>query len=318
MMSSPDKREFDDQVLIRYFLGSLPEEEAERLDELSIADDAFAWRLSAVENDLVDTYVRGELSAEDLAQFKKSYLSSPNRLQKVEFAEALRSLDAKTATAAAQPAPARTPPSPKPKEESSKGLYPWRWISVPRLALQWGFAGGAVAMLFASGYLFVENGRLRKSAAESRERQAMLDRQLNDQLSANTEMQKELERLREPSPGSSALKTIAFLLLPQTRGIGHIATISLPPGTGEAKFRLQLETDDFPRYRVAVKDSTSNRVIWQSTALKSTSVGENKEVSIRLPFSLLEPGSYFVELSGLGANGSSEPVTSYVFRLVKK
>ncbi len=61
-MSFADKQEFNDQVLIRYLLGSLSEEEAERLDELGIADDAFAWRLRAVENDLVDGYVRGELS----------------------------------------------------------------------------------------------------------------------------------------------------------------------------------------------------------------------------------------------------------------
>src|ERR1700722_18106227 len=91
MMSSADKQSFDDQVLLRYLLGSLPEEEAERLDELSVVDDAIAWRLSAVENDLVDAYVGGQLSGGDLAEFKKCYLSSPRRLQKLEFAEALSS-----------------------------------------------------------------------------------------------------------------------------------------------------------------------------------------------------------------------------------
>src|ERR1700680_1022882 len=159
-MSSADKQVFDDQVLISYLLGSLPEQEAERLDELSIANDAFAWKLSAVENDLLDAYVRGELSDNNLAQFKKSYLSSPKRLLKVEFAEALCSFDARTARAAAQAAPPRSVSSSKTGGEPLGGEYPWRWFSVPRLALQWGFAGTALALLLMSSYLLLENSRL--------------------------------------------------------------------------------------------------------------------------------------------------------------
>src|SRR5882724_3941218 len=134
-MSSAEQQRFDDQVLVRYLLGALPEEEAERLDGLSIADDAFAWRLNAVENDLVDGYVRGELSSDDLARFKNSYLSSPKRLQKLEFAEALNSFGAKAATAAAQAMPAMPPPGSKPKKESSRDLPARRWFSAPHFAL---------------------------------------------------------------------------------------------------------------------------------------------------------------------------------------
>jgi hypothetical protein len=41
-------------------VGALPDDETERLDELSITDPSFADRLNAVEYDLVDSYVRGE------------------------------------------------------------------------------------------------------------------------------------------------------------------------------------------------------------------------------------------------------------------
>ena len=162
-MSSAEQQRFDDQVLVRYLLGTLPEEEAERLDGLSIADDAFAWQLNAVENDLVDGYVRGELSGEDLARFKKSYLSSPKRLQKLEFAEALSSFGAKTPNAAAQAVSAITVPGSKPKQESSKDLPARRWFSAPHLVPQWGFAGGALVLLFAAGYLLLDNVRLRRA-----------------------------------------------------------------------------------------------------------------------------------------------------------
>src|SRR5438477_7416987 len=82
----------DDQSLIRYLLGSLPADQAERLDELSVADDDFAWRLRGAENDLVDAYVRNTLSGETLERFRSFYLSSPLRREKVKVAETLLAL----------------------------------------------------------------------------------------------------------------------------------------------------------------------------------------------------------------------------------
>ena len=76
----------DDQQLVRYLLRLLPEDEADRLDEMSISDDGLAWRLREVENDLVDAYVRGALTGETLQRFESSYLSSERRREKVRFA----------------------------------------------------------------------------------------------------------------------------------------------------------------------------------------------------------------------------------------
>ena len=76
----------DDQQLVRYLLRLLPDEEADRLDEMSISDDALAWRLREVENDLVDAYVSGTLTGETVERFESFYLSSERRRQKVKFA----------------------------------------------------------------------------------------------------------------------------------------------------------------------------------------------------------------------------------------
>ena len=56
----------DDERLVRYLVGALDDDEIERYDELSIADGEFAVRLQSVEDDLVDSYVRGELSGDTL------------------------------------------------------------------------------------------------------------------------------------------------------------------------------------------------------------------------------------------------------------
>ena len=38
-----DGQSADDQLLVDYLLGVLPEEETEQLDNLSITDELFAW-----------------------------------------------------------------------------------------------------------------------------------------------------------------------------------------------------------------------------------------------------------------------------------
>ena len=320
-MSSADQQRFDDQVLIRYLLGSLPEEEAGQLDELSIADDAFVWRLSAVENDLVDSYVRGDLSGDSLAQFKGSYLSTAKRLQKLEFAEALSSFNASTATAATQAAPALTEPRSRQAGESSAGLSSSRWLSVPRLALQWGFAASALGLLFVSGYLLLDNARLRRQTSEApgshaafKRHEQELERQTSDQSAANAEMAKELERLRASQPNLGQLKTLSALLSPPTRGTGSMPTVSVPRGTDLVVLLLTLETDDFRTYRVGLKDLATNKTVWHSANLETTS----KAVSVCFPAELLKQQNYVLELSGVAPNGHVELISGYPIRVVIK
>jgi hypothetical protein len=312
-MSSPDKQEFDDQVLIRYLLGSLPEAEADRLDELSIADDEFAWRLSAVENDLVDAYARGDLPRETLEPFNAHYFSSPKRLEKVAFARTWRRFEMKSGTAAFREMPA-----------SASGS-PLGWFRVPRLGLQWGFAGAALVMVFVAGLLLVDNQRLRWQGTAWRDQQAALDhraqeleRALGEQRSVNAGIQKEVERLRESSAAPRALKIIAALLLPPSRGIGEIASISVPQGTDQVRLRLRLESDDFPSYRVALRDPAANLLVWRSPTLRATPDGDAKTVALTLPAGLLKQRNYIVELTGVSAQGTAELITSYAFKAVRE
>jgi hypothetical protein len=323
MMSSGEQQRFDDQVLIRYLLGSLPEEEAERLDELSIADDAFAWRLNSVENDIVDAYVRDELSGDHLALFKKFYLSSPRRLQKVEFAGALYSFGARTVTATDRAAQAGTVPSANPKEESSKDLSPWRWPSVPRSPIQWGFAGGALAIVLLAGYLLLENTQLRRQTAVAQGSQAgadyrerELERQLKEQQGAIAQMSKELDSLRRSQQSSDQPQTLSAILLPPTRGVSPVPTLSLPSGTSLVVLLLTLESDDFPAYRVRLRDSVTNQSLWHSANLGATPGGANKIVSLSFPARLLKPQNYILELSGVSSSGRPEFIGGYPIRVV--
>lgn len=306
-MSAAQQPEPSEQQLTRYLLGALGEEEAERLDQLSIADEEFALRLNVVENDLVDAYVRGELKGEAQDRFDKYYLSSPKRLEKVEFSRALLRHQTESATAVSRRVPTEDDASHvRSPQEESDARDGWRWLNMPRLGLRWGPAAAATVMLLAASFLFYENKRLRE-----------LERQLSEQRVANSGLAKELESLRASLPASHALATIVAVLAPPTRGVGQIPSISLPTGTDQVLLRLQLEADEFPRYQVTLKDPATNRILWHTTdALRANPEGNVKVVSVSLSAKLFKPQSYILELSGLSAIGGPELVSSYPFRVL--
>jgi hypothetical protein len=323
MMSSLGKQTYDDQVLIRYLLGLLTAEETEHLDELSIADDEFALRLNVVENELVDAYVSNELSGQNLEQFKTFYLSSVERRQKVVFAEALRVF---AKGAAALPLRTATPtPDATVKQELFHGAPPGRVLATPRMRLQWVLAGATLAILFAASYLFVQNYRLRVQMTETRDERIRLDqrqkemqKELNEQRTANAQILDQLERARVSQTDLDQLKTVSLLLMPQTRGATGVTSVSLRPGTDLVVLVLGLESDDFPAYRVALKNSATDQVLWLSTTLASMPAGEKKAIFVSFRAGLLKQQNYIVELTGIPARGASELVGGYPFRAVLK
>jgi len=307
------------ELLTRYLLGALSQEEAERLDERSIADDEFVLRLDAAENDLVDAFVRGELSGESLERFKSVYLSMSKKVGKVEFAKAMLRFQERSAAGVVQRRASGA------NQKASNGRIRWSWLTAPRLELQWTLAASTLLMVFASAYLFEKNEWLgrRERAAHEREaaaerRATDLERQLGDQRSANASALKELEELRASVPATESLKTITVLLLPPTRGVGQIPTVSVPRGTDRVTLRLQLEGDDFPSYEVALREPAVNRIIWSSPRLRAKLEGEAKGISVNFSAGLLKQQNYIVELTGVPTRGSRELLTGYVFRVVVK
>ncbi|MEJ7616641.1 MAG: hypothetical protein WKF30_06655 [Pyrinomonadaceae bacterium] len=68
-----------DKTLVRYLLGDASDAEKIRLEEEYFGDDGFFGQLLVVEDDLIDAYVRGELSESDRERFEKSFLTLPRR-----------------------------------------------------------------------------------------------------------------------------------------------------------------------------------------------------------------------------------------------
>ena len=114
------------------------------------------------------------------------------------------------------------------------------------------------------------------------------------------------------------MKIVAALLLPQMRGPSQVPTISMPAGTDRVQLRLQLESDDFPSYRVALKDSVGSRVLWRKSDVKARAEGEARVVSINIPAGLLKQQNYVIELMGVSSGGRKEFISAYPLRVVRE
>src|SRR5262245_52757749 len=73
----------------RFLLGDLPPDEQERIEIRLLEDVEFQEVIQAAEFDLIDDYIRGDLTAEEVKSFEQTFLNSPARRRKLEMARVL-------------------------------------------------------------------------------------------------------------------------------------------------------------------------------------------------------------------------------------
>ena len=327
MTSDP---KYKHETITQYLLGALPEAETERLDELSFTDDEFTDSLTAVEKDLVDAFVHGELTGGELERFKAHYLASPVRRERVAFAQAFQVLGERESAGLPAEGPANV--------ATKRGWFAVLSAAIaPRPVLQWGLAAAALAVLFVGGWLAVDNLRLRQQMSQTAarrdaliQREQDLQKEIESQRVANSQAEQELARVRDErerleqelkkaqqggaKPASGEGSIVSLILAPPLRGAGQVPTLSIRPGTSQVAAQLQLEAADYSAYRVALIDP-AGRALWQSGNLKP---GTNRKmISVKFPARLLKSQNYSLRVSGVAAGGASEIVSDYPFKVVK-
>jgi hypothetical protein len=348
-MSLSHEPTLDEELFVRYLLGQLSEKEAERVDELSLADDEVAWRLRAAEDDLVDAYVRGTLTEMMRARFERAYLVTPRRREKVRFAQSLvTTVDRAPVSALAGPATAvaaATAAAPIDVSDTVRTIVDVpaseakpRWYErlFARPATGWTLTAVGATLAIVCGVLLVQATRTRQELTAAQALSASLERRAQDlqqQVDATrvavADSSRELERVRNlltdatqrttttPTPPSSPLAgAVALMLSPQTRSSGSMPSVALRPGADGVAFALLLESDDFTRYQVALKDPATNAIVWRSDRLAVGSINHSPTISVIVPARLLKAQHYALELSGI-RTGGADVIGSYVVRIVQ-
>ncbi len=340
------------EEIIAFLLGALNEDDTERLDELSFTDDEFADELKAAEKDLIDLYVNGELAGENLKKFESHYFASPLRREKVEFARGFQ-VFAQDKAEDFQTQNRET--INENSEARSDGFFSkfftfprfslqWRFALVAVLFL---IFGGFV--FWENARLRDEISRTQTSGDEQLKREAELalrEKQLNDEISnhpiQNSENEKELTRIGEeraklaeelktkqesrnekrddapkqtPTQQKRQPNVFSFVLSPTLRGNNQLPTLKISPKTDSVAVRLELESNDYELYRVALRNPSNGQILWQSGKINSNKA--KNSLNITFPAKMLKSQVYSLEINGLLKDGTTEIISDYYFRTVR-
>jgi hypothetical protein len=309
----------------RYLLGELAEPEQQALEERLMTSDEYFDQLLIAEDDLVDEYLRGTLSAREKERFNGHFLCTPERRHKLNFS---RSLQRYVATHA----------------ETQRRTV-WGWPGFPNLQrlphriLEWSLAAALSLIVLGGGWLtyriqgleqLFEQARSQpmipagqpqdwqQQLTQLRGRNDQLVRELQHQEQQQAALQEELNALKASTPQRSLSAMMAFALIPdQVRGMHGRQKVAPPAGASWVQLQLDLGMGEYKRYQ-AVLQKAEGEEIWSQNTPK-VKVGKDSEmVVLTLPAGLLRRGYYILKLSGMDARGSFEEVAKYYFRVVQK
>ncbi|HYL98941.1 MAG TPA: hypothetical protein VEZ90_08295 [Blastocatellia bacterium] len=283
-MNSASERE---SLIESYLRGELGPDDVERVEESILTNDEFFEELEAAEDDLIDEYVAGTLSAQDRTRFEERYFSIPAMRDRVNFAAALARYRAQPSAQTvddvdfrkAEPRESTLGESTAGKAislESGSGGFS-RWRSIPPSTIKL-ISIAAAFVLVAAAVLLVKFAF---------------------------------------APGSQAQRKVVASVEPGSlRSGGQLARIEMPGDATVLELRLKLRDADYQKFQAVVVEADESVEVFTSGVLPVESAPD-RIVVVDIPASALKPGDYQVELSGI-VDGKPTNADEYNFRLTRR
>jgi hypothetical protein len=326
-----------ENLIHRYLLGELPETEQTSFERELLTDRDKFDQVWSIETELIDSYVRGEMSRADRERFEGHYMASPLHRERVAIARLLlENIDQQAIELL--------------EVDEPKTVVPrWDNFPVPRrwLAPAFGVASVLAFLLtIGSAWVLIERARLTEQIAKiQNEAQSERDslQQREQELSVrNRELEKEIAdgRLR-----SEQLKAELEQLRGQSRSIPSAAypyllrpaslrneTGPAPPTirllNGKVRLWMQLESRDHQSYRIRLQTAEGQEILLGNTdravsvislangAAPPTQTPAKSDyvAELKIPAKRLAKGEYVIILFGQTADGQSEEIDRYFFR----
>ncbi|MGH9936037.1 MAG: hypothetical protein ACREAM_07315 [Blastocatellia bacterium] len=319
----------NEEMLERYLLGQLSEEEQRRIEQRFFDDEQYYQQLLEVEDELRCAYARGALPRAQQEQFERRFLIFTDERKRVELArDMIAELPQVSVEEPWRPDSRRSEPT------IVRGWLPWSfgWLSPAR-----SFALAAALVIVAGGvWLLFETARLRNQlsqlraertateqrldqrSAEERARAQQLSQQLEQERARRAQLEQKLARRGEqPSELSARPAVIALLLTPGlVRGAGETKRLALPPDVRQAQLRLELTGAAHSRYRAVLLNSDGS-VVWRRAGLQARLDGARRVIILNIPARLLTEDDYELKLTGVDETGQPARADSYYFTILK-
>ncbi len=313
-----DQREY---LIRRYLLGELAEADQSALEQELLIDRGKFDQVWAVENELVDSYVRGEMSRADRKLFEAHYLASPLHRERVAIAESfLTDID----QAVGEPVEVR---------EKEPFIF-WRRVfslHSPRPVFAVVLVM-AISLTFSLVWSYVERvrltGKIADAEKEAQTERAFLKQRERELASRNQEFEKEiadvsrrneqlkaeLEQLRRRQAATPTF--LSFLLAPAlVRGEKSPLQTTITLLTGKARLLMELGDNDYPNYQVIVQ-TVEGREILRRRAGKVRFSKDRTFATLLVNAGDLTNGDYILILFGHTPNGGIKEVDRYYFRVL--
>ena len=289
--------------LTAYVLGTLPEDEAERVELDFFANDDAYDDLLAVEDELFLAYARGELPADDRLRVEQRLIRTARDRSRLEWSRTLAAwFDRESGRAAA----------------GARVKVPGAGFQVPGVQYLLPIAA-LIAVAF--GWLAMQNQSLRREVEEARQARASAEQALMGARRGAADrdaLAKRVEELQaaQPQPanpgepgGGLAPLVLSLSLTPGlVRGTGRLPGIDLPEMATGVLVTLSLPAGLTARPFQAGLLNSDGRTIWTGRAIVSGTA-----VVVDLPASGLARGDYALVLRDPLAGSESPGVAEYHF-----
>jgi anti-sigma factor RsiW len=277
-----------EKQMIAYLLGELSEADSLRLEQSCMDNEDFFEELLAVEAELTDAYVQGQLVGGTREAFEKRLLNSPDGGKAIALSKLITRRDT-----------SRSPAPTIHRKEASR--WSLAWLSAPGQLLRFPLAAAAILIIGISlGVLF-----RKQQTSESHVPTA----QLAQPAAPNT----------TPAPSLQRPVVIATFVISAggERETGNVNEIRVPTAEDHLRLQVDLGNGDYKGYRAALKMIDGKEAI-NLNDVQSSRSASGVTVFIQLATSELPPGDSMLTITGFGRQrGTDEVVGRYFVRRLR-
>lgn len=316
------------EQLLSYFLGELSDEQQIQVEEEYFDNDEKYLEFEAAQNDLIDAYVKNQLSASEKEKFKKYLELTPGLQKRVQMAQALSIHIAKLNES-------QSPVSEK-KAHSTLSVSWWQSIKDSfqsfNLFLRFVFALGMAFMILALVFTFFEQQKYKELAEkkelqllESQKQQTKTLEQLKLEQANSAELSKKLskeesekEKLESQLAENSIVEKLGIELYPiLVRSSGGQKILNISEKTNQrVKFKLNLPKSSYKPSQIVIK--IGSKVVFEENNLSKNASQANNVLSFEISTSVLEENDYILQVNGKDKGSNLVNIQDYVFSVRKK
>jgi hypothetical protein len=281
----------EQDVFRKYLLHELAEAEAEQIEERLLTDKEFSRRLAMAQDDLVDDFVAGLLSEQESESFRKHFLTTPARLQKLRFAQALDVYVTAEAEAEAGVG------------AFGKALAFFRARPLKAAAS----VAGAVFILGAALFILLRTGGVQVGRGYDLRQELA---RVNGGLGTDSVPLSELRRGSAKTPVLSLAQNLV-------REDAEPKTVEITRDVTLVRLLLEVTSGSYDRFR-AVLQTADGKDLAPVENLRASSEDGAQFVVVNVPPGVLGRGDFRLRLFGIGGDGQAVDLGLYQFRVTTR